>query len=314
MAWFPEKVHGTRSYDWALVDLSSLNCPPANQIEALYATAHPQITQISKTRPRGNVFIVTRRGLLFGLAANSDSVTLERFGIKIPCGYSVQLLDGHFGKSYLMNTLHLIANTKPEPGDSGSWVVDATTVELCGTLVAGLARLGSGYVISTTAICSDIADKANHGMIDLPRMKSSTPNYFSSLVLLYSSAFKQLNSPALTAQSSDRSSVSSHTSSLSSISVFSMNDQTPNGKRSEETSPTRQPFKSNRTDKRPSRQHSNSAVGPAPRSGAQSGASVSGSYKKWVCGHCRGGPMIISHHHHCIFCFRPRDAYSIYDK
>ena len=33
-------------------------------------------------------------------------------------------------------------------------------------------------------------------------------------------------------------------------------------------------------------------------------------YSKWYCGHCRGGPMNTSHHSHCIFCQRVKDAYA----
>ena len=97
VAWFPNKALGTRLYDWALVDLSSLVCPPANQIRPPGATEHFSLTRISQTRPHGNVLIATRRGVLVGIAIKSDSIMLERFGIMIDCGCSVQLLNGHFG-------------------------------------------------------------------------------------------------------------------------------------------------------------------------------------------------------------------------
>ena len=60
-----------------------------------------------------------------------------------------------------------IANVKIEPGDSGSWVVDASTGRLYGTLVAGLACLGTGYIVPAKMIFSDIRHKAKAGIIEI---------------------------------------------------------------------------------------------------------------------------------------------------
>ncbi len=63
-------------------------------------------------------------------------------------------------------TFGSIANVEPEPGDSGSWVVDSDTGDLYGTLVAGMALLGTGYIVPATTIFSDISHKAKAGVID----------------------------------------------------------------------------------------------------------------------------------------------------
>jgi hypothetical protein len=53
-----------------------------------------------------------------------------------------------------------------ELGDSGSWAVNAHTGELYGTVVAGIATLGTGYIIPSKAIFSDIRRKAWTEIID----------------------------------------------------------------------------------------------------------------------------------------------------
>lgn len=68
-----------------------------------------------------------------------------------------------------------------EIGDSGSWAVNANTGELYGTVVAGIAAIGTGYIIPSKAIFSDIRRKAWPEMIDFLPQKISIDIHLPSL-------------------------------------------------------------------------------------------------------------------------------------
>ena len=138
------RLSSAEGLDWALCELGDWGRYAVNgvylrpELRSAGMPEHLLFRNIKTTPPLGKVLVATRRGAVPGVGTGSDS--------------SIKL--GRDNKYRHVWSIELEESLSS--GDSGSWVVDATTGDVYGMIVAGSTLLREEYVIPAAEIGQDI--------------------------------------------------------------------------------------------------------------------------------------------------------------
>ena len=150
------RLPGAGGLDWALCELGDWGKYAINGVHLRPELRGPGMPEsllfrnIKSTAPLGKILVATRRGAVSGVGTGSDcSIKLARDD-KYRHVWSVELEESL------------------SSGDSGSWVVDATTGDVYGMILAGSTGLREEYVIPAADIGQDIARVLRASSVRLP--------------------------------------------------------------------------------------------------------------------------------------------------
>ena len=150
------QLSSTEGLDWALCELGDWGRYAINgvhlrpELRSAGMPEHLLFRNIKTSPPIGKILVATRRGAVPGIGTGSNcSIKLTRDN-----RYR------HFWSVELEESL--------SSGDSGSWVVDATTGDVYGMIVAGSTRLREEYVIPAAEIGQDICRVMRANTVRLP--------------------------------------------------------------------------------------------------------------------------------------------------
>ena len=150
------RLSGAGGLDWALCELGDWGKYAINGVHLRPELRGPGMPEsllfrnIKNTAPLGKILVATRRGAVSGVGTGSDcSIKLAR-----DIGYR------HVWSVELEESL--------SSGDSGSWVVDATTGDVYGMILAGSTGLREEYVIPAADIGQDISRVLRASSVRLP--------------------------------------------------------------------------------------------------------------------------------------------------
>ncbi|PVH73640.1 hypothetical protein DL98DRAFT_594829 [Cadophora sp. DSE1049] len=155
-----DELQNRPNLDWALIIIGDENLHASNLVGShRVATSLPKPSLGSKTQV---ILATARKGILFGTLFKNWSYLMLSPG-------------GGMTRTYLLT----LANGRVfQQGDSGSWVIDASTNEVYGHIVAS-DIFGRAYVIPLSDVFSDI--KSRLSLADVffspPRLPSSNPRW-----------------------------------------------------------------------------------------------------------------------------------------
>ncbi|KAK3192757.1 hypothetical protein K4F52_001113 [Lecanicillium sp. MT-2017a] len=176
----PGAMHGVKSkgyFDWALLPIpgASLNLLP----ESVTSSSEVIIKQIYPETPAHNVSDSAVFVLRAGNGLQSGHLLPQPSRVRINPGDEfvdvyVVTLDGPHGMTITPQTPAMtvcLTGTKAEfkDGDSGAWVILATTYELLGHVVA-TDCFGAAYVMPASAVLRDIQEEQNATDVSLPTL------------------------------------------------------------------------------------------------------------------------------------------------
>ena len=150
------RLSSAQGLDWALCELgdwgryavNGVYLPP--ELRSAGMPEHLLFRNIKTTPPLGKVLVATRRGAVPGVGTGSDSsIKLGR--------------DDKYRHVWSIEVEESLSS-----GDSGSWVVDATTGDVYGMIVAGSTLLREEYVIPAAEIGQDICLAMRADTVRLP--------------------------------------------------------------------------------------------------------------------------------------------------
>ncbi|CAD6584920.1 MAG: hypothetical protein ASARMPREDX12_001793 [Alectoria sarmentosa] len=142
--------------DWALCELGDWGKYAINgvylrpELRSAGMAEHLVFKNIKTTPPLGKILVATRRGAVPGIGTGSDcSIKLAR--------------DNRYRHVWSVELEESLSS-----GDSGSWVVDATTGDVYGMIVAGSTGLREEYVIPAVDVGQDICRVMRANTVRLP--------------------------------------------------------------------------------------------------------------------------------------------------
>ena len=150
------RLSSAEGLDWALCELGDWGRYAVNgvylrpELRSAEMPEHLLFRNIKTTPPLGKVLVATRRGAVPGVGTGSDS--------------SIKL--GRDNKHRHVWSIEVEESLSS--GDSGSWVVDATTGDVYGMIVAGSTLLREEYVIPAAEIAQDICLALRADTVRLP--------------------------------------------------------------------------------------------------------------------------------------------------
>ncbi len=150
------RLSSTEGLDWALCELGEWGKYAINGVHlrpeqrSAGMPEHLLFRNIKTTPPLGKILVATRRGAVPGIGTGSDcSIKLAR--------------DNRYRHVWSVELEESLSS-----GDSGSWVVDATTGDVYGMIVAGSTGLREEYVIPAAEIGQDICRAMRANSVRLP--------------------------------------------------------------------------------------------------------------------------------------------------
>lgn len=150
------RLSSTEGLDWALCELGDWGKYAINgvhlrpELRSAEMPEHLLFRNIKTTPPLGKILVATRRGAIPGIGTGSDcSIKLAR--------------DNRYRHVWSVELEESLSS-----GDSGSWVVDATTGDVYGMIVAGSTGLREEYVIPAAEIGQDICRVMRAKTVRLP--------------------------------------------------------------------------------------------------------------------------------------------------
>lgn len=150
------RLSSAQGLDWALCELGDWGKYAINgvylrpELRSAGMPEHLRFRNIKSTPPLGKIFVATRRGAVPGIGTGSDcSIKLAR--------------DNRYRHVWSVEIEETLSS-----GDSGSWVVDATTGDVYGMIVAGSTALHEEYVIPAVEIGQDICRVMRADRVRLP--------------------------------------------------------------------------------------------------------------------------------------------------
>ena len=150
------RLSSAQGLDWALCELGDWGKYAVNgvylrpELRSAGMPEHLLFRNIKTTPPLGKVLVATRRGAVAGVGTGSDSsIKLGR--------------DDKYRHVWSIEVEESLSS-----GDSGSWVVDATTGDVYGMIVAGSTLLREEYVIPAAEIGQDICSAMRADTVRLP--------------------------------------------------------------------------------------------------------------------------------------------------
>lgn len=169
------RLSSAEGLDWALCELGDWGKYAINgvylrpELRSAGMPEHLLFKNIKTTPPLGKILVATRRGAVPGTGTGSDcSIKLAR--------------DNRYRHVWSVELEESLSS-----GDSGSWVVDATTGDVYGMIVAGSSGLREEYVIPAMEIGQDICRVMRASTVRLPsfqdimtahtRGRSARPNF-----------------------------------------------------------------------------------------------------------------------------------------
>ena len=147
--------------DWALCELGELGkyaingvyLPPELRIDE--RREYLLFKKLKTTPPLGRILVATKRGVIPGYGTGSDtSIRLGRDD-ELRHVWSIQLEESL------------------SPGDSGSWVVDATSGDVYGVIIAGSTGLREEYLVPAVDIGQDIRRVMRADVVRLPNWQDA---------------------------------------------------------------------------------------------------------------------------------------------
>ncbi len=150
------RLSSAEGLDWALCELGDWGKYAINGVHLRPELRSPGMPEnllfrnIKTTAPLGKVLVATRRGAVPGIGSGSDCSIKLAGDNKYRHVWSVELEESL------------------SSGDSGSWVVDATTGDVYGMIVAGSTALREEYVIPAAEIGQDICRVLRADSVRLP--------------------------------------------------------------------------------------------------------------------------------------------------
>lgn len=150
------RLYSANGLDWALCELGDWGKYAINgvhlrpELRSAGMSEHLLFRNIKTTAPLGKILVATRRGAVPGVGTGSDC------SIKLPRDNKYR----HVWSVELEESL--------SSGDSGSWVVDATTGDVYGMIIAGSTGLHEEYVIPAADIAQDICQILRAETVRLP--------------------------------------------------------------------------------------------------------------------------------------------------
>lgn len=150
------RLSSAEGLDWALCELGDWGKYAINGVDlrpeqrSAGVPEHLLFKNLKSTPPLGEIFVATRRGAVRGTGTGSDcSIKLTR--------------DNRYRHVWSVELEESLSS-----GDSGSWVVDATTGDVYGMIVAGSTGLREEYVIPAVEIGQDICRVMRANTVRLP--------------------------------------------------------------------------------------------------------------------------------------------------
>ncbi len=150
------RLSSTEGLDWALCELGEWGKYAINGVHlrpeqrSAGMPEHLLFRNIKTTPPLGKILVATRRGAVPGIGTGSDcSIKLAR--------------DNRYRHVWSVELEESLSS-----GDSGSWVVDATTGDVYGMIVAGSTGLREEYVIPAAEVGQDICRVMRANSVRLP--------------------------------------------------------------------------------------------------------------------------------------------------
>ena len=150
------RLYSAHGLDWALCELGDWGKYAINGVHLrpeLRSDGMPEhllFRNIKTTAPLGKILVATRRGAVPGIGTGSDC------SMKLP-------RDNKHRRVWSVELEESLSS-----GDSGSWVVDATTGDVYGMIVAGSTGLHEEYVIPAADIAQDICRVLRAETVRLP--------------------------------------------------------------------------------------------------------------------------------------------------
>lgn len=149
-------LSSAKGLDWALCELGDWGKYAINGVylrpehQSAGMPEHLLFRNFKTTPPLGKIFVATRRGAVPGVGTGSDSsIKLAR--------------DDRYRHVWSVELEESLSS-----GDSGSWVVDATTGDVYGMIVAGSTGLREEYIIPAVEIGQDICRVMRADTVRLP--------------------------------------------------------------------------------------------------------------------------------------------------
>ncbi|MCJ1453720.1 peptide-N4-(N-acetyl-beta- glucosaminyl)asparagine amidase [Mycoblastus sanguinarius] len=137
--------------DWGKYAINGVYLPP--ELRGPDASEYLIFTQAKTTPPLGKVLVATRRGAISGLGTGSDCSIKLGSDDRYRHVWSIQLEESLFS------------------GDSGSWVVDATTGDVYGIIMAGSTGSREEFIIPAVEIGQDICRFMRADTVRLPNLQ-----------------------------------------------------------------------------------------------------------------------------------------------
>ncbi|KAF6230579.1 hypothetical protein HO173_011116 [Letharia columbiana] len=150
------RLSSAKGLDWALCELGDWGKYAINgvylhpELRSAGMPEHLLFRNIKSTPPLGKILVATRRGAVPGIGTGSDCA------IKFP-------RDNRYRRVWSVELGESLSS-----GDSGSWVVDATTGDVYGMIIAGSTGLREEYVIPAVEIGQDICRVMRANTVRLP--------------------------------------------------------------------------------------------------------------------------------------------------
>ena len=150
------RLSSAEGLDWALCELGDWGKYAVNgvylrpELQSVGTPEHLLFRNFKTTPPLGRILVATRRGAVLGVGTGSDcTIKLAR--------------DDRYRQVWSVELEESLSS-----GDSGSWVVDATTGDVYGMIVAGSNELREEYVIPAMEIGQDICRVMRADTVRLP--------------------------------------------------------------------------------------------------------------------------------------------------
>ena len=153
------RLSSAAGLDWALCELGDWGKYAINgvylrpEIRSAGMPEHLRFRNIKTSPPLDKIFVATRSGAVPGIGTGSDcSIKLAR--------------DNRYRRVW-----SVVLEESLSSGDSGSWVVDATTGDVYGMIVAGSTGLREEYLIPAMEIGQDICRVMRANTVRLPSIE-----------------------------------------------------------------------------------------------------------------------------------------------
>ena len=153
------RLSSAAGLDWALCELGDWGKYAVNgvylrpELRSAGMPEHLRFRNIKTTPPLDKIFVATRSGAVPGIGTGSDcSIKFAR--------------DNRYRRVW-----SVVLEESLSSGDSGSWVVDATTGDVYGMIVAGNTGLREEYIIPAMEIGQDICRVMRANTVRLPSIE-----------------------------------------------------------------------------------------------------------------------------------------------